>query len=77
MIYVKNVPAWERVLRLGMGGALAGYGLTEVGGLWGVGMLVGAMGLTLTGVWGFCPAGALAGRRLERRARSGSRPKLP
>ncbi len=65
MIYVKNVPAWERIVRLGVGVALAGYGLAEVGGLWGVGILVGAMGLALSGLWGFCPACALAGRRLK------------
>jgi hypothetical protein len=77
MIYIKNVPVWERAVRLGVGGGLAIYGLTEVGGLWGVGMLVGALGLALTGVLGVCPACALAGRRLERRGVSESRPRVP
>ena len=77
MIYIKNVPAWERIFRLGAGVALAGYGLAEVGGLWGVGILVGAMGLALSGLLGFCPACALAGRRPAGRGGSESRPKVP
>lgn len=41
MIYVKNVSVWEWAVRLGAGGAVAIYGLTEISGLWGVGMLGG------------------------------------
>ncbi|WP_297395892.1 DUF2892 domain-containing protein [Acidiferrobacter sp.] len=75
MIYVKNVPVWERVLRVGVSGALAGYGLVEVGGFWGVAILAAAIGLALTGLLGFCPACAFAGRRLKPRPRDESGPR--
>ncbi|VTZ27178.1 conserved hypothetical protein [Methylocella tundrae] len=69
MFYVKNVPATERVLRVLMGvaalaAAVAYFGSTPIG--WGV----GAMGMmaAVTGLVGFCPACALVGRKLDKRA---------
>ena len=66
MLYVKNVPTMERVIRVMMGlallvGALLGLGSTTLG--W----VVGAMGLmaALSGLVGWCPMCALAGRKLE------------
>ena len=77
MIYVKNLPIWERTLRLGIGAAVAAYGFIELGGPWGwIAVAVGA-GLAATAVFGFCPACALAGRRLARPARNGSTPTDP
>lgn len=69
MLYVKNLPWWERLLRLGAGMALAVYiGMTidDVSG-W-LGIMTGA-GFALTGLFGFCPACALAGRRLKKHAK--------
>ncbi len=67
MIYVKNLPLWERSLRIGAGSIAAAYALLSVGGVMGWVILAGGAGTALTGVFGFCPACALAGRRLEKR----------
>ena len=69
MFYVKNVPAGERALRALMGiailvAAVAYFGATPIG--WGVGAM-GAMA-AVTGLVGFCPACALVGRKLDKRA---------
>ena len=67
MFYSKNVPGWERVLRLMMGlGALAFAWMN-----WHVSplaVMAGVMGvmLAMTGLIGFCPACAMAGRKLEK-----------
>lgn len=64
MLYVKNVPGWERALRIVMG--LAGLAVAAMN--WGsaplaVGAgLMGAM-LGLTGLFGFCPMCAMVGRK--------------
>lgn len=66
MVYMKNVPGWERALRVLAGLAMIAYGL---GGLPGSGagyLLAGAgAGAVLSGFFGFCPMCALAGRRLK------------
>lgn len=67
MFYTKNVPNWERVLRIVMG--LAGLGFAAMN--WGVSGLavgVGLMGamLAMTGLIGFCPACAMVGRKLDK-----------
>jgi hypothetical protein len=66
MLYVKNVPGWERAMRLAMGvGLLTAsvfyFGATATG--WGVGA-IGAMA-AMTGLLGFCPACAMVGRKLD------------
>ncbi|MBI3432467.1 MAG: DUF2892 domain-containing protein [Hydrogenophilales bacterium] len=69
MFYVKNLPGWERWLRVGGGVVMAVYALMSVAGIVG-GLLVAAgIGTALSGVLGFCPMCALAGRRLAKRAR--------
>ncbi|MDX1251133.1 MAG: DUF2892 domain-containing protein [Gammaproteobacteria bacterium] len=73
MIYVKNLPLWERSLRIGVGTAAAAYALLSLGGVMGWVILAGGVGLALTGIFGFCPACALAGRRLEKRAQQGQK----
>ncbi|MDZ4099620.1 MAG: DUF2892 domain-containing protein [Methylophilaceae bacterium] len=66
MFYVKNVPVWERWLRIMMGVALL---LAPIVWLdWGtLGIVLGAMGAmgVMTGLMGYCPVCALAGRKLE------------
>ncbi|RZL39631.1 MAG: DUF2892 domain-containing protein [Rubrivivax sp.] len=64
MVYVKNVPNGERVLRVVLGAAVAGAGVVMVGGLAGWLIAAGAGGLVLSGLFGFCPACAMVGRRL-------------
>ncbi|SEI95764.1 Protein of unknown function [Variovorax sp. OK605] len=66
MLYVKNVPGWERALRIAMG--LAGLVFAAMN--WGAAGstlavaagLAGAM-LALTGLVGFCPMCAMVGRK--------------
>jgi Protein of unknown function (DUF2892) len=66
MFYRKNVPSWERALRV-----LVGL-ITMAFGLWAMPVtllsyLIIASGLTalLTGFIGFCPMCALVGRKLD------------
>ena len=64
MIYVKNVPGRERVLRAIAGLAMIACGLLGLKGL-PIGYLLAGSGVVtmLTGFFGFCPMCALAGRR--------------
>ena len=64
MMYRKNLPAFERIIRI-----LAGIGAIAYGVLWAPSMLhlalaIGA-GIILLGtsLFGFCPACAMVGRR--------------
>jgi hypothetical protein len=61
--YVKNVPVWERVLRVvvGLGGAVAAVLL--VPGLLGWGLGVAVAGFAVTGLVGYCPMCAMVGRK--------------
>lgn len=70
MFYVKNLPAWERWLRVGGGTAVVVYALLGVRLDIGWILAVGGAGIALSGVFGFCPMCALAGRRLRKRERS-------
>lgn len=67
MLYSKNLPVIERVLRvlIGLGIAVAGF-LWLTGWLTYAAMAAGA-GFALTGFIGFCPMCAMAGRRLDKR----------
>jgi hypothetical protein len=69
MFYVKNVPAWERIVRIVMG--LMALGFTAMN--WGGSPLAigaGTMGamLSMTGLIGFCPMCAMVGRKLDKGA---------
>ncbi|WP_028103436.1 YgaP family membrane protein [Pseudoduganella violaceinigra] len=66
MFYVKNVPTWERMLRVIGGLALALWGFLALGGLWGTVAALSAAGLVLSGLFGFCPACAMVGRTLDK-----------
>jgi hypothetical protein len=66
MFYRKNVKNWEQVARIVVGvGMIAGGLLAFPSSI--VGYLVAASGLSLglTGLFGFCPACALVGRKLD------------
>jgi hypothetical protein len=70
-IYTKNIPAAERTLRLAAAvgaGVLAGVYFNEPWLRW-VGAASAIM-FALTGLFGFCPACYLAGRRLKNNAGS-------
>ncbi len=71
MVYVRNLPLWERSLRIGAGTVAAAYALLSVDGVMDWVILAGGVGMALTGIFGFCPACALAGRRLEKRLQQG------
>jgi hypothetical protein len=64
MFYRKNLFAWEQMIRVIMGVAMAGYGLFGLPGGW-LGYGLAAMGafLAVTGVFGYCPACAMIGRK--------------
>ncbi|MEQ1814445.1 MAG: DUF2892 domain-containing protein [Candidatus Nitrotoga sp.] len=67
MFYTKNVPNWERVLRIILGLMGLGYAVMN----WGVSGLavgLGIMGamLAMTGLFGFCPMCAMVGRKLDK-----------
>ncbi|XLZ68799.1 DUF2892 domain-containing protein [Massilia sp. SR12] len=66
MFYVKNLPTWERVLRVMAGLAVAAWGLLSLGGLWGTVLALSAAGMLLSGLFGFCPACAMVGRTLDK-----------
>ncbi len=68
MFYVKNIPHWERILRIAIGVtslvmAAMGWGTSSLAV--GAGIM-GAM-LAMTGMVGFCPMCALVGRKLDKR----------
>ncbi|MDP9912211.1 hypothetical protein J2W27_004335 [Variovorax boronicumulans] len=67
MLYVKNLPGWERALRIALG--LIGLAFAALN--WPANALavaVGLMGamLALTGLVGFCPMCAMVGRTLDK-----------
>jgi len=66
MFYVKNVPGWERTLRVGAAAALMAYALIMQDGVMSTVLIASAAGLGLSGLFGFCPACAMVGRRLKK-----------
>lgn len=65
MTFKRNIPGWERAVRAALGvGLLAVVWIVPLTGLvgWVVGLSGG--GMALSAAMGFCPACALAGRRL-------------
>ncbi|RID97963.1 YgaP family membrane protein [Simplicispira hankyongi] len=68
MFYVKNVPHWERGLRLIVGVMALAFAAMNWGASgWAVGAgTIGAM-LAMTGLVGFCPMCAMVGRKLDKR----------
>ena len=66
MFYVKNVPTWERVMRVVAGLAVVGWSVLALGGLGGTVLALSAAGIVLSGLFGFCPACAMVGRKLDK-----------
>lgn len=67
MFYTKNLPTWERILRVIMGiMSLAYVGMNWGGSSLAVGMGIMGTVLAMTGMIGFCPMCAMAGRRLNK-----------
>jgi len=69
MFYVKNVPAWERVVRVVVGLIAVIVGYTVLGGLWGTILALSAAGIVASGLFGFCNMCAMVGRRLDAAAK--------
>ena len=67
MFYPKNLPTWERLVRVlaavAMGSCAAYYWGTLVGYVWAASGIM----MALTSVVGFCPICALAGRSIAAR----------
>lgn len=65
MFYVKNLPGWERAMRVSCGLCTTVLALMAVPGVWG--WVLGAVAAVsvVSGLLGFCPACALLGRRLQ------------
>lgn len=65
MFYRKNLPGWERAMRVIAGIVLIAWGLLGLPAM-PVGYAVAAGGATaiLTGLFGFCPMCAMVGRKL-------------
>lgn len=66
MFYPKNVPNWERVIRIIVGAALVALALSNavspiLAGL----LLASAAFIAITGFVGWCPACALVGRKIK------------
>jgi hypothetical protein len=66
MFYAKNVPGWERVVRIILGAGVAALALLFLKGVVGILVAVSAIGIVVSGLVGFCPACAMVGRRLAR-----------
>jgi len=66
-LYVKNVPGWERAIRIIVALAVVVGALTTVAAPWNWVLVAAGIGLGLSGIFGFCPACAMVGRRLQQR----------
>ena len=65
MFYRKNLPGWERSVRVVGGAVMIAYGLLGLPGMPIGSLLAGAGAVTaMTGFFGFCPMCAMVGRRL-------------
>jgi len=64
MFYFKNLPVWERLVRLIAGAAMGACAAHFWGTVVGYTLGAGGVIIVLTSVVGFCPICALAGRRI-------------
>ena len=61
----KNLPGWERTMRVFLGAIMSGYGLVGLtAGPLGYAIAAGGVIAILTGFFGFCPMCAMVGRKL-------------
>jgi hypothetical protein len=64
MLYRKNMGGVQRGARLAAGGLIVACSLALIGATpLGIGLALGGVVTALTGVFGFCPACAMVGRR--------------
>ena len=61
----KNVPTWERVLRLFIAGSTLVLAVLFLPTPWNLVASASAAGFALTGLVGFCPMCAFVGRKLK------------
>ena len=62
MLYTKNIPDWERILRMLMGLAGLAFAIVSFGeSTLGLVIGLGAAMMAMTGLFGFCPMCAMAG----------------
>ncbi|MGF7000532.1 YgaP family membrane protein [Paraburkholderia sp. GAS32] len=66
MFYVKNVPGWERIIRVLLGSLAIVLAIVFLQSLTAVIVSIAAIGIVASGLVGFCPACALVGRKLAR-----------
>lgn len=64
--FVKNVPTWERIVRIIVAITVIAIGLSFMAQPWNWFVAASGAGFALSGIFGFCPACALAGRRLAK-----------
>lgn len=62
--YAKNLPIWERALRLALSAIVVVGALLALAPPWSWVVAGSALGFAVTGLVGFCPACAMLGRRL-------------
>ena len=65
MIYQKNLPVWERAIRVMIGLGLIAGGLLGLHGVASYGLAAMGGMVVVTGFIGFCPACAMVGRKLR------------
>ncbi len=65
--YAKNVPMWERAIRILVSLAVVVVALS-LASPWNWVVAASAVGFAVTGLVGFCPACAMVGRRLGKEA---------
>jgi hypothetical protein len=64
MFYAKNLPTWERAIRLFGALVMGACAVRFWGTPLGYTFVVGSMMVALTSIVGFCPMCALAGRKI-------------
>jgi hypothetical protein len=65
MFYRKNLPGWERAVRVIGGAMMIGYGLVGMPGTMAGHLIAGTGAVAIaTGFFGFCPMCAMVGRKL-------------
>jgi hypothetical protein len=67
MLYRKNIYQWEQWSRVLLGAALVIWGLGFAPQPWGYLAVVAGAAAAITGVFGWCPACAMIGRRIKDR----------
>ena len=63
MFYRKNIFAWEQIARLLIGAAMTVGGPIALSGLLGYAIAATGLFLVVTGLFGYCPACAMVGRK--------------